>query len=268
MNFIQAVILGFVQGLTELLPISSSGHLILIPHIFNWPDQGLAFDAVMHLATALVIIFALRAEIKSILLTLFSGRTETSYISSSRLWLVVAAAVVPAGIVGWFFSELIEDSLRQVQIVALSLIIWALVLAWAEYYNSKFKNLFSLEQINVRQSLGVGLAQILAFIPGTSRSGITITAGLFGGLDKSTAVKFSFLAGLPLILAAGIYKLFSLWQLGLTGFDWQFLLIGFFSAMFSSWLAIKCLFWLAKRGSFKIFVIYRLILGLLLLWLL
>lgn len=266
MNFIQAVILGFVQGLTELLPISSSGHLILIPHIFNWPDQGLAFDAVMHLATALVIIFILRSEIKTILSILFWDKTASRQ-SKSRMWLIISAAILPAGIIGWLFGDLIENSLRQVQVVAIALIVWGLVLAWAEHYNSKLKQLSNLEKINLKQSIGVGLMQILAFIPGTSRSGITITAGLVGGLNKQSAVKFSFLAGSPLILAAGVYKLVNLFQLGLGGISWQYLLVGFISALLSGWLAVKWLLWLAHQGGFKIFVIYRIILGLLLLWL-
>ncbi len=269
MNFLQALVLGFVQGLTELLPISSSGHLILVPHIFKWPDQGLAFDAVMHLATGLVILFVLRSEIKAIFLRLFSFKSHQPVFGRSlrQAWLIVAAAVLPAGIIGWFFGDMIESTLRQVEVVAISLIVWGIVLGLADYYHRRFKQIFKLEEITPARALYVGLAQILAFIPGTSRSGITITAGLFSRFDRPTAVKFSFLAGLPLVLAAGFYKLFTLWQAGFPGVEWNFLLTGFLSAMFSGWLAIRWLLWLARRSDFKFFAIYRVILGLLLLYL-
>jgi len=265
MSYLQAIVLGIIQGITEFLPVSSSGHLIIVPKFFNWVDQGLAFDAIIHLATALVIVLILRLEIWQILKGFNFKRVETEYREKRKMMGLIILAIIPAGLIGLFFNNLIEEKLRLVEVVAWSLIFWGIVLGWAEYYNVKLKDKINLDKINWRQSLLVGLMQIIALIPGTSRSGITITAGLFGKMSKKTAIKFSFLAGLPLIFGAGIYKLIELIRLGLLVEQFDILIVGFLSAFISGLLAMKLLLWLADRSGFKIFVVYRIILGLILL---
>ena len=261
MDIMQSIVLGIIQGLTEFLPISSSGHLIILPKFFNWADQGLAFDAVMHLATGLAIIFVLHKEIKQILKGFNLKRQDSQYRINRKLMILIILAIIPAGVVGLLFNNLIEDKLRTIEVVAWSLIFWGVVLGWAEYYNNKLINKNFLESINWKQSLVVGLMQVIALIPGTSRSGITITGGLFSGIDKKTAVKFSFLVGLPLILGAGVFKLVELIRMGNFSEQSMILFFGFISALVSGFLAIKLLIWLADRASFQMFVVYRIVLG-------
>ncbi len=265
MSYLQAIVLGIIQGITEFLPVSSSGHLIIVPKFFDWVDQGLAFDAIIHLATALVILLVLRLEIWQILKGFNFKRIETEYREKRRMMGLIFLAIIPAGLIGLFFNALIEQKLRAVEVVAWSLIFWGIVLGWSEYYNIKLKNKVDLNKISWRQSLLVGLMQVIALIPGTSRSGITITAGLFGNMTKEAAVKFSFLAGLPLIFGAGFYKLIELLKTDISVEQVDILIVGFISAFISGLLAMKLLLWLAKKNGFKIFVIYRIILGLILL---
>lgn len=282
MTILQSIILGIIQGLTEFLPISSSGHLILVPKIFNWPLQGLAYDAMVHLATALAIIFVLRKEIWALFKFIPRNKvTRDPVVSSTNDEILrpdkigaqdkisgklILIAIIPAGLVGVIFNNFIEESLRAVEIVAMSLIVWGLVLWLAEYYNDRLKiKTDKLSKVSWKQSLAVGLMQVIALIPGTSRSGITITAGLFSGMTRRNAVKFSFLVGLPLILGAGFFKLVELVNSGVLAEQVPVLLAGFISAFISGLLAIKLLLWLAERANFNIFVIYRIILGLVLL---
>ncbi len=262
MSVIQSVLLGILQGLTEFLPISSSGHLIFVPEFLNWPDQGLAYDAVLHLATGLAIIFALKTEIGAILKNLFKSSSTEQLNFSRKFFFLILLATIPAGLAGLLFEDLIDAELRNVEVVALSLFVWAVVLWLAEKYNNQLKIKRGMKGLKLKDSLWVGLMQVLALIPGTSRSGITITAGMLRGVDKKTAVNFSFLVGLPLILAAGILKFYGLMVSGQVLFSWPSLMAGFLSAFISGLIAIKILKWLAANKSFKIFVIYRIILSL------
>ncbi len=265
MDVSQSIILGLIQGLTEFLPISSSGHLIILPRIFNWADQGLAYDAIIHLATGLAIIFVLRKDILQILKGFNLKRKESEYVVSRKLIGLILLGIIPAGIAGLLFDNLIEDKFRMVEVVGWSLIFWGIILWWAEYYSDKLVNKNGLENLGFKHAAVVGLMQVIALIPGTSRSGITITGGLFSGMDKKTAVKFSFLVGLPLIVGAGLFKFFELYRLGGLSDGWEVILIGFIAALASGLVAIKFLLWLAERASFKVFVVYRIVLGIVLL---
>lgn len=261
MSVMQAIILGIVQGFSEFLPISSSGHLIILPKIFAWADQGLAYDAIMHLATALAVVIALRKEIRQVL-SGFNLKREDSQIKIGRkLIKLIILSVLPAAMAGLLFNGLIEESLRVSEVVAWSLIFWGIILALSEYYNSKLMERKDLEKITYAQALSIGLMQMIALIPGTSRSGITITAGLFAGMKKSAAVKYSFLTGLPLIVMAGLYEFIKIFQVGQMGEEWLVFTSGFLGAFISGLMAIKLLIWLAEKVSFKIFVAYRILLG-------
>lgn len=261
MTIVQSIVLGIIQGITEFLPISSSGHLILLPRIFNWPDQGLAYDAVIHLATGLSIILALRKDIFKILSGFNLKRLDSEYRKNRKLIGLIVLAMIPAGIAGLMFNNLIEEKLRMVEVVAWSLIVWGAVLYGAEYYNKKLQKKDSLESVSWKQSLGIGVMQVLALIPGTSRSGITITGGLFAGMSRVSAVKFSFLIGLPLILGAGSLKFVEIVRSGELAGNGAVLLVGFISAFVSGVIAIKLLLWVAEKANFNIFVVYRILLG-------
>lgn len=258
MSILQSIVLGVIQGITEFLPISSSGHLILIPNIFNLPDQGLGFDAILHLATALAIIYVLRKEIKEILLGLFKGKNKT--------WVYILIGIIPAGIAGYFLNDAIETKFRLIELVAFNLIFWGFILWLAERYSNKVgEKLENIKSVKIKQTLIIGFVQILALFPGTSRSGITITGGLFSKLDKKTAVNFSFLLGLPLILAAGGLKTVEAVNTGMFQTDLLPLIFGFLASLISGILAIKFLLHLIKTKGFKVFVVYRMVLGIILL---
>jgi undecaprenyl-diphosphatase len=252
MDYTQAVVLGIVQGLTEFLPVSSSGHLILVPRVFAWPDQGLAVDAAVHLGT----LGALLAYFRKELFELLSGAL------SRRLALALVLATVPAGLAGLLFDRIIGSYLRSPLIVAAATAFWALVMAVADRRPAAPPAQGEpLEQVGVGRALAIGCAQALALIPGTSRSGITITAGLFGGLDRATAARFAFLLGIPITAAAGLVKTVGLLRLGFAPGEAGPLAGAVFAAFLSGWVAVWFLVNYLRRRSLLPFVIYRLILA-------
>jgi undecaprenyl-diphosphatase len=253
-SYLQAVVLGIVQGLTEFLPISSSGHLILVPHVFGWPDQGQAFDAVMHIGTLAALVAYFRAE----LMNLVTGAL------SRRVALILLAATVPAGLTGLFFGTLIETTLRSPSLIAATTAFWGIVMWAADRRACPTPAAVRepLEHVGLPRGLAVGCAQALALIPGTSRSGITITAGILGGLDRATAARYSFLLGIPITAAAGGWKLLNVLQAGIPTADGGPLVAGILSAFLSGWLAVWFLVSYLRRRSLTPFVIYRLLLAL------
>jgi undecaprenyl-diphosphatase len=252
MDYTQAVVLGIVQGLTEFLPISSSGHLILVPRVLGWPDQGLAVDAAVHLGTLGALLAYFRGE----LVALLSGAL------SRRLALALILATVPAGLAGVLFDRLIETHLRSPLIVAAATAFWALVMWLADRRATPPPDTGEpLEQVGLPRALAVGCAQALALIPGTSRSGITITAGLLGGLDRATAARFAFLLGIPITAAAGLVKTVELLRVGLAPGEAGPLAGAVFAAFVSGWAAVWFLVTYLRRRSLRPFVIYRLLLA-------
>lgn len=200
MSVIQAIVLGFVQGLTEFLPVSSSGHLILVPHFFGWPDQGLSFDAMIHLGTAFAAIWFFRADIKQLVTGIVSAGGQSEAAKNSFRWAILAS-MVPAIIIGLFLKDFIESSTRGTVFVAVNLIIWSFVLLAADWLASRPRK--TDVRPTILQAFIIGIAQACALLPGTSRSGATIATGIFCGLDRASAVRFSFVAGIPIILAVG-----------------------------------------------------------------
>ena len=252
MDYTQAVVLGIVQGLTEFLPVSSSGHLILVPKVFGWPDQGLAVDAAVHLGTLGALVAYFRRE----LLALLSGAL------SRRLALALVLATVPAGLAGLLFDRLIETHLRSPLVVAAATAFWALVMAVADRRAvDPPAESEPLERVGVGRAVAVGCAQALALIPGTSRSGITITAGLLGGLDRATAARFAFLLGIPITGAAGLVKTVGLLRLGVAPGEAGPLAGAVLAAFLSGWAAVWFLVTYLRRRSLRPFVIYRLLLA-------
>lgn len=256
MTYSQAVVLGLVQGLTEFLPVSSSGHLILIPHVFGWRDQGLAFDAALHLGTLAALVAYFRGE----LIGLLFGSV------SRRLAVLVALATVPAGLAALAFGKAIETHLRLPLLIAATTAFWGIVMLIADRRAAARPTAASgaadpIEIVTWRQGLAVGLAQALALVPGTSRSGITITTGLFTGLDRATAARYSFLLGIPITAAAGLKKALDLARGGLPNGESGPLLVAIVVSFASGWFAVWFLVTYLKRRSLMPFVIYRLLLA-------
>jgi undecaprenyl-diphosphatase len=250
----QALVLGIVQGVTEFLPVSSSGHLILVPHLFGWPDQGLAFDAALHLGTLAALVAYFRGE----LLGFLTGSL------SRRLALVLVAATVPGALVGLRFGHAIEDHLRWPLLIAGTTAVYGVIMWLADRTSARPKPAGSttedrLETVSWGRGLVIGCAQALALVPGTSRSGITITAGLFSGLDRATAARFAFLLGIPITAGAGLKKTYDLVSTGLPAGEGTALAIGVLASFASGWIAVWFLVNYLERGSLLPFVIYRLI---------
>jgi undecaprenyl-diphosphatase len=252
-TYTQGVVLGIVQGLTEFIPVSSSGHLILVPHVFGWPDQGLAFDAAMHLGTLAALIAYFRHE----LIGLVTGRL------ARRLGVLLVLATVPAGIAGVVFGKLIEERFRSPLLVATSTALWAIVMAVADRRACPPMPAPGdpVERVKTRQGLTVGFAQVLALVPGTSRSGVTITAGLFSGLDRATAARFSFLLGIPITAGAGLLKTMHLLRGGVPPGEGGPLIVAVLAAFLSGWAAVWFLVTYLGRRSLMPFVIYRVLLA-------
>ena len=261
MDYFQIILLGIIQGLTELLPISSSGHLILVPNLLNLDDQGLAMDAILHLGTLLAIIIYFRTDLTRLLMGLFNRDTDPAYYRLA--WHIIWASF-PAGIVGLLWGDFIEQELRNSTFVAWNLIFWSFVFITTERYSVSLRVKESnIEQITLGQVIFIGFAQAIALLPGTSRSGITIAGGLLAKLEPTTAARFSFLLGTPIIFAAGVHKVvhyfsgttnemqLTLPQLGI-GLGISFL-VGYFS--------IKLLLGIVSRLGLTPFIIYRIILG-------
>ena len=253
MSYLQAVVLGTVQGVTEFLPVSSSGHLILVPHVFGWPDQGQAFDAVTHIGTLAALVAYFRSELAQ----LVTGQL------SRRFAMILFAATIPAGLIGMLLGKAIEANLRSPLLIAGTTALWGVVM-WLADRKARTPSDGSVEQLNHvtwPKGLIVGVAQAVALVPGTSRSGITITAGLVSGLDRATAARFSFLLGIPITAAAGGYKLLQLVKTGIPSTETGPLLVAVLAAFVSGWLAVWFLVGYLRRRSLTPFVVYRLLLA-------
>jgi undecaprenyl-diphosphatase len=253
-TYTQGVVLGLVQGLTEFLPVSSSGHLILVPHVFGWQDQGLGFDAVMHLGTLAALVAYFRRE----LLAMATGAL------SRRLAVLLILATIPGALVGVILEKLVESKLRSPLLIACTTAGWAIVMWIADRRAAPAPTRVGdpLERVSLGQALTVGCAQALALIPGTSRSGITITAGLFSGFDRATAARFAFLLGIPITAGAGSLKALHLLKEGLPPGDGGPLTAALITAFVSGWFAVWFLVSYLKTRSLQPFVIYRLLLAL------
>ncbi len=266
MEITQAIVLGIVQGLTEFLPISSSGHLVFLPKFFGWSDQGLAFDAILHLGTLLSVVVYFRKRLTDIFKSFFQkGSTAASH---RRLGWMLVLSIIPAGIVGFFGEQWIETQLRSTFVIAMGLVFWGIILWFADRHAMIHKNKRDLKTLSWKQVVFISCAQAIALIPGTSRSGITMTAGLFSRLDKKAAAEFSFLMSVPIILIAGTLKFLDLFQTGFGSISPIVLFTGFIASALAGFAAIAGLLNIIQRWSFKPFVIYRIIIGTLILLLL
>lgn len=259
----QIIILALIQGLTEFLPISSSAHLILPSQLFNWSDQGLAFDVAVHVGTLVAVVFYLRSEIFQMIKGSFSALESRSLNDDAKLAMLVIIGTIPAVIIGFLIKDFVEQSLRSILVIAIASIGFGLILLWADKIGKRKKGIM---QLNIKQSLIIGFAQALAFIPGTSRSGITVTAALAMGFDRQSSLKFSFLLSIPLIVAGGLLKSIDLMGAQVGADVWQEVLLGGVIAGSSAYLCIKWFMLFVDRVGMLPFVIYRVLLGLILIY--
>lgn len=256
MTYAHAVILGVVQGLGEFLPISSSAHLILVPYLFGWVVHSDVFDVALHLGTLVALLaFFWRDFILLIGAGLSSG-LKTSH--GKQFWLIILASI-PAGLIGFFFENTIDNVLRTAYVaIALALAVMGVVLMLVDKYATK---LHTEEKLTPIEAVIIGCSQALALLPGVSRSGATMTAGLLLGLTRESAARFSFLMSAPIIAGAGIFKLR---YLGLSDIDGPFI-VGVLVAGIVGWASIRYLLQYLQTGNFKVFAWYRLALALLVL---
>ena len=190
MTFMQILLLAMLQGLTEFLPVSSSAHLILLPIIADWQDQGLAFDVAVHVGTLSAVVFYFRHTLRKITADWWQSLLRRTAVGDSRLAWAVGFGTIPVGLAGLLLGDFIETALRSPLVIAITTIGFGLLLGWADWQGKRQRDEYSL---GWRDVIVIGVAQALALIPGTSRSGITITAGLMLGLTRDAAARFSFL---------------------------------------------------------------------------
>lgn len=260
----QIIILALIQGLTEFLPISSSAHLILPSQLLNWPDQGLAFDLAVHLGTLLAVLIYLRSDIFLMIKALWLAIRGKGINEDARLALYIVLGTLPAVVIGLFVKDFVENNLRTILVIALTSIIFGILLAFVDNLE-RFKKQRDLKSMNVSTTLLIGFAQVLAFIPGTSRSGITITAALALGFSRQAALRFSFLLSIPLILAGGLLSGLDLYQADASAAMWGDILLATIIAGISAYACIRVFMSWVDRVGMMPFVIYRVLLGVVLL---
>jgi undecaprenyl-diphosphatase len=262
MDWLQVVVLAVVQGISEFLPVSSSAHLILVPVLTDWQDQGLAFDVALHLGSLSAVIIYFRQAIWQMVVSSLAAISGKGVNDDARLALWVMLATIPVGIVGLLFHDVISHYMRSTLIIGVSLISFGLLLGYADWYKRGDRSEY---QLRLKDVLIIGGAQALALIPGTSRSGITITAALMVGMSREGAARFSFLLSIPVIVLAG-----GLEAVGLLGasksIDWIAMLVGTLLSGVSAYLCIHYFLVVIKKLGMQPFVIYRVLFGAWLLW--
>lgn len=262
MDLLQTVVLAILQGLTEFLPISSSAHLILIPKLLGWPDQGLAFDVAVHVGSLAAVLVYFKSDVLDLIKGWRDSVFDNVHSEASNLAWCVIVATLPIFVFGFIVNGWFVEALREPLLIASATVIFGLLLWWADRvgaHNSQESGL------TVNQALIIGCAQALALIPGTSRSGITITAALALGLTRTAAARFSFLLSIPVILVAGLVKTAELLQ-SADQVAWWPMLLGTLLSGITAYLCIHYFLALIERVGLFPFVVYRLLLGAVLLY--
>lgn len=260
MDMLHAVVLALVQGLTEFLPISSSAHLILVPVLTGWPDQGLAFDVSVHFGTLAAVVLYFRQELSAMARSWASSLVTRNPDDEAMLAWAVLLGTIPLGLAGLLLHSYVETVLRSPLVIATTTIVFGLLLGYADKVGAQTRCEYRLGAGRVAV---IALSQVLALVPGTSRSGITITAGLLVGLDRKAAARFSFLLSVPAIAMAGLYEITNLVEAA-EPVLWADILVGMAVSAVSAYLCIHWFLKLLDRVGMLPFVIYRLVLGALL----
>ena len=257
MSILQALVLGVIQGLTELLPISSSGHLEIIPWLFNWtsdPQFNIdfeGFDVALHFGTFLAIALFFFKDWIKLIVGGFNQVVKKKKTTEGRMFWYLVIATIPGGIIGLLLDTFAGDILKKPIIIAIALIVMGIILYFVD---KKSKSTTDYEHMSFKQTFLIGLSQCLAFIPGVSRSGITMTAGRAMGVDRTSAARYSFMLSAPIVFAATIFKLKDF------VFNIPFF-IGVLTSFIVGIIVIKWLLNYLQKGSFKLFAIYRVIFG-------
>jgi undecaprenyl-diphosphatase len=250
---LQVVILAIVQGLTEFLPISSSGHLVLVPVFLGWTDQGLAFDVAVHFGSLIAVLLFFRKDIHALLrgsFQAFGGNIKTI---ESRMALGIALGTIPAALAGLLFVDWIEANLRSPSVIVFTLSGYAILMVFADRFGRRTREISSVQ---IKDAILIGVAQALALVPGTSRSGITITAAMALGFERQDAARFSFLLAVPVILLATLYSLLGLLS-SAAPVAWGQLAIGVIVSAIVAYLSIEFFMRFVTRIGLLPFAIYR-----------
>lgn len=267
LGYAKIALLGVVQGLTELLPVSSTAHMRLVPALLGWQDPGSAFSAAMQLAALAAIISYFWSDVRYVTFGSFDAIRQRNWQSPAiRLAIAIIIATIPIGIAGLLLSSSLNacgTSFRSLWVIGIACLVMGLLLAAVELYSRHRKN---MEQMTLVDALFVGITQVGALIPGVSRSGSTLTGALFLGLKRDEAARFSFLLGLPAIALAGLKELLTLYKAHIPMEAWSVLIVGLIVGCISSFVAIWGLMRFLERFSTWPFVIYRVVLGVVILF--
>lgn len=261
---LQALVMGVVQGLTEFLPVSSSGHLVIVPFLFGWDDAfltSLAFSVMLHMGTLVALLVYFRADWARLIPAGFAAVRDRSFRSDPdrRLAGLLVAATIPGALAGLLFNDVIENQFRQVGLVALMLVVGGVILFAADRVGRRSR---AIADITFPVAVGVGAAQAIALIPGISRSGISISAGRLAGLDREAAARFAFLMATPITAGAGVFELRKLLT-GEAGVQVEVapLVVGMVAALLSGLAAIHFMLRYLRTRSLDVFVFYRFVLA-------
>lgn len=241
----QSLVLGVVQGLTEFLPVSSSGHLVIFQHLFGMKEAPLTFDVLVHLGTLLAVLLAFREDLLYILRRPFN-----------RLTYLIIVGCIPAALAGFLLAPLFEKAFESLLVVGIGLVFTGFILKFSEAYATEKPGLKEINETGYADAIFIGLLQALAIVPGISRSGSTIASGLFVGLDREFAARFSFLLSIPVIIGAGVFELKDVMETGISSSVAIPYAAGFAAAVLSGYLAIKLVLRIVKKGKLSMFSYY------------
>ncbi|MEE8341638.1 MAG: undecaprenyl-diphosphate phosphatase [Candidatus Neomarinimicrobiota bacterium] len=250
MTIFEAALLGIIQGLTEFLPISSSGHLVIGQKVLGVSMAGNIFEIVVHLGTLGSVLIIFWSDILQLIKSLKSGTTQ-NYIFA------LAIGTLPAVIIGFLFKDVITEAFENIRVIAIALLITGIILVATKFVTPKLKD------ISICRGLLIGIAQAMAIVPGISRSGITISLGMYLGIAPDKAAKFSFLLAIPAIAGAGLLTGLDLMATSEPSLPWSALIVGFLSSLLVGWISLKWLFGLIRSGKFHWFGVYCILIGLL-----
>ncbi len=256
-DFVQSGILAFIQGATEFLPISSSSHLIVVPVVFGWNDQGLAFDIAVHVGTLIASIWYFRTDIVEICVDWIRSMTGAGSSAQSRLGWFIIVASIPVAITGALFHELVENQLRSHVVIGFATVIFALLLWWSDHYRRGERE---IEHLDLKSAVLIGLGQAIAIVPGVSRSGIAITVALILGLSRAGAARFAFLLAIPVIAMAGVWQMIQLLAAG-AHTQWFTFAFAVLVSAIVAYLSIHYFLKFIEQIGMLPFVVYRIMLG-------
>ncbi|MEO6693817.1 MAG: undecaprenyl-diphosphatase UppP [Ignavibacteria bacterium] len=265
-KILEAVLLGVIQGVTEFIPISSTAHLRVIPALLGWKDIGAAYSAVIQIGTLIATLIYFKKDIVSLTRGFLNALKKKDFFSNaqSRIFILIILGTIPISLCGLFLKRFIENDARGLYVISATLIFFAVILFIAEKVSTKKKD---FNQIGIKDGLLIGCAQALALIPGSSRSGVTITAGLLVGLKREVAARFSFLLSIPAIALSGLYELYKERDVLLNA-DLPYLILATLISGIVGYISIAFLISYLKTRSNLIFIIYRILLGIIILILL